>query len=244
LPFGGAGPLNGVALAEAVHAREVIVPPAPGITAAIGLLVTDMQYEFIRSVLTVLKEVTQDHIARLNDVIEDLTGQCRASLEGDGVPVYKQRFVRIAECRYHGQGFELRADIPDGSLTLESIEKIKANFHEQHRRDYGWAFDDVDVEIVTVRVIGVASTRALQWTELPAGKPRPEEGALMFIRRTTFDDGQTHDTPRYERSLLKAGNLLDGPAIVVQRDSTTLVPPGYRARVVANGNIHINRHSV
>jgi N-methylhydantoinase A len=244
LPFGGAGPLNGVALAEAVHAREVIVPPAPGITAAIGLLVTDMQYEFIRSVLTVLKEVTQDHIARLNDVIEDLTGQCRASLEGDGVPVYKQRFVRIAECRYHGQGFELRADIPDGSLTLESIEKIKANFHEQHRRDYGWAFDDVDVEIVTVRVIGVASTRALQWPELPAGKPRPEEGALMFIRRTTFDDGQTHDTPRYERSLLKAGNLLDGPAIVVQRDSTTLVPPGYRARVVANGNIHINRHSV
>jgi N-methylhydantoinase A len=70
---------------------------------------------------------------------------------------------------------------------------------------------------------------------------RPDDRALMFVRRTTFDDGATYDTPRYDRSRLLAGNTLDGPAIVVQRDSTTLVPPGYRARVVSNGNIHINR---
>ena len=90
LPFGGAGPLNGVALAEAVSAREVIVPPAPGITAAIGLLVTDMQYEFTRSVLTVLKDLTQDGVERINAVINDLTTQCRASLDADGVPGYRQ----------------------------------------------------------------------------------------------------------------------------------------------------------
>lgn len=243
LPFGGAGPLNGVALAEAVNAREVIVPPAPGITAAIGLLVTDMQYEFTRSVLTVLKDMTQDAIERINGVIDDLTAQCRASLDADGVPGYRQSYLRIAECRYHGQGFELRADIPDDAVSLANVEQIKANFHAQHKRDYGWAFDDVDVEIVTVRIIGVAKTPPLQWPALPVGSARPDDSALMFVRRTTFDDGETYDTPRYDRSLLLAGNTLDGPAIVIQRDSTTLVPPGHRARVVANGNIHINRQA-
>jgi N-methylhydantoinase A len=243
LPFGGAGPLNGVALAEAVSAREVIVPPAPGITAAIGLLVTDMQYEFTRSVLSVLKDLTQEEIDRINGVIDELTAQCRASLDADGVPGYRQHYTRVAECRYHGQGFELRADIPEGAVRLANVEQIKANFHAQHTRDYGWAFDDVDVEIVTVRVIGVAKTPALQWPTLPSGSVRPDDRALMFVRRTTFDDGETYDTPRYDRSLLLAGNTLDGPAIVIQRDSTTLVPPGYRARVVANGNIHINRQA-
>lgn len=241
LPFGGAGPLNGVALAEAVSAREVIVPPAPGITAAIGLLVTDMQYEFTRSVMTVLDKVSEQDIDKINGVIEELTAQCRARLEADGVPAYRQHYVRVAECRYHGQGFELRADIPDGAVSLANVVQIKENFHGQHKRDYGWAFDDVDVEIVTLRVIGVAKTPALQWPPLSTGSVRPDDRAIMFVRRTTFDDGETYDTPRYDRSRLLAGNTLDGPAIVVQRDSTTLVPPGYRARVVTNGNIHINR---
>jgi N-methylhydantoinase A len=241
LPFGGAGPLNGVALAEAVSAREVIVPPAPGITAAIGLLVTDMQYEFTRSVMTVLDNVTEQDIDKINGVIEELTAQCRARLEADGVPAHRQHYVRVAECRYHGQGFELRADIPDGAIGLANVKRIEANFHAQHKRDYGWAFDDVEVEIVTLRVIGVAKTPALQWPPLSTGSVRPDDRALMFVRRTTFDDGATYDTPRYDRSRLLAGNTLDGPAIVVQRDSTTLVPPGYRARVVSNGNIHINR---
>ncbi|AQH03555.1 methylhydantoinase [Burkholderia sp. KK1] len=241
LPFGGAGPLNGVALAEAVSAREVIVPPAPGITAAIGLLVTDMQYEFTRSVMTVLDKVSEQDIDKINGVIDELTAQCRARLEADGVPAYRQHYVRVAECRYHGQGFELRADIPDGAVSLANVVQIKENFHAQHKRDYGWAFDDVDVEIVTLRVIGVAKTPALQWPPLSTGSVRPDDRAIMFVRRTTFDDGETYDTPRYDRSRLLAGNTLDGPAIVVQRDSTTLVPPGYRARVVTNGNIHINR---
>jgi N-methylhydantoinase A len=240
VPFGGAGPLNGVALAEAVFAREIIVPPAPGITAAIGLLETDMQYEVARSVLAILKNVKPEAVDRINSVIDDLTRLCRERLDDDEVPADKQSFIRIAECRYHGQGFELRAEIPGGPLTLENIDKVKESFHEQHRRDYGWAFDDVDVEIVTIRIIGVAKTQRLRWPKLEQADGTSIEQSLMYRRPTIFDNGKTCDTPRYERSKLKAGHLVPGPAIIVQHDSTTLVPPNYVARVKDNGNIHIN----
>lgn len=243
-PFGGAGPLNGVALAEAVSAREVIVPPAPGITAAIGLLVTDMQYEFMRSVPTVLKNVEQPALDKLNRVIDELTALCRERLDDDGVPAENQHFVRIAECRYHGQGFELRADIPDGLLDGEKLAAVKESFKAQHRRDYGWAFDDVDVEIVTIRIIGIARTRPLSWPELEDAAGSSLEAALMYERPTIFDDKKTYATPRYDRKKLKAGHQLSGPAIIVQHDSTTLVPPGYVAKVSAKGNIHINAQRV
>lgn len=243
-PFGGAGPLNGVALAEAVSAREVIVPPAPGITAAIGLLVTDMQYEFMRSVPTVLKNVEQPALDKLNRVIDELTGLCRERLDDDGVPAENQHFVRIAECRYHGQGFELRADIPDGLLDGEKLAAVKESFKAQHRRDYGWAFDDVDVEIVTIRIIGIARTRPLSWPELEDAAGSSLDAALMYERPTIFDDKKTYATPRYDRKKLKAGHQLSGPAIIVQHDSTTLVPPGYVAKVSAKGNIHINAQRV
>lgn len=242
--YGGAGPLNGVALAEAVSAREVIIPPAPGITAAIGLLVTDMQYEFTRSVPTVLKDVEQPALDRLNRVIDELTEQCAERLEADSVLKQARRFIRIAECRYHGQGFELRAEIPDGVLDRERLAVIKSNFEEQHRRDYGWAFDDVDVEIVTIRIIGLARTLPLSWPELEDAAGSSIDGALMYERPTLFDDKKVYSTPRYDRKRLKAGHQLPGPAIIVQHDSTTLVPPGYVARVSAKGNIHINAQRV
>lgn len=172
LPFGGAGPLNGVALAEAVSAREVIVPPAPDITAAIGLLVTDMQYEFTRSVLTVLDNVTEEGIDKINGVIDELTVQCRTRLEAHVVPAYRQHYVRVAECRYTARASSC-ADMPDGVVSLANVGQLKTNFRAQHKRDYGWAFDDVEVEIVTLRVIGVAKTPALQWPPLSTGSTRP-----------------------------------------------------------------------
>jgi N-methylhydantoinase A len=241
LPFGGAGPLNGVALAEAVSAREVIVPPAPGITAAIGLLVTDMQYEFTRSVLTVLENVSQVALDRINGITADLVALCNERLDDDGVAESQRGYVRIAECRYHGQGFELRASMPESALTLQNISLVKESFHRQHRLDYGWSFDDVDVEIVTIRIIGIAKTRSLQWPELAPHAGSPVSDAVMFERPTIFDDGKSYTTPRYDRTALKAGHVLSGPALIVQRDSTTLVPPKYLATVASNGNIHINK---
>ncbi len=115
--FGGAGPLHAVSLAEAIFARDVISPVHPGITAATGLLVTDLQYEYTHSTLIVLDKASDDEFAtrqrraRRSDRARQPRSSTPTACAGD-----QRRFRQIAECRYVGQGFELRADVPDGQL--------------------------------------------------------------------------------------------------------------------------------
>ena len=241
VPFGGAGPLHGVALAEAVSARDVLVPVAPGITAAMGLLETDMQYEHVRSFITSLTHVEPAAVDQLDTLVEELVGHCRRDLENDGVPPDRQSFQRFAECRYHGQGFELRAEIPEGRLGAGGVERIIESFNAQHRLDYGYAFDDAEVELITVRVIGTDRIEPLRLRPLERANGASCDAALLYSRPTTFDDGATADTPRYDRGQLKAGHRVAGPAVLVQQDSTVLVPPAYAAEVSEYGSLHVRR---
>ncbi|MGA3137699.1 MAG: hydantoinase/oxoprolinase family protein [Xanthobacteraceae bacterium] len=241
VPFGGAGPLHGVALAEAISAKDIIVPVAPGITAAMGLLQTDMQYEHARSLIVSLRHADQAALERINAVIDELVGQCRRDLEKDGVPAGRQKFQRLAECRYHGQGFELRAQLPEARLTASNVADVVANFHQQHRLDYGYHFDDGEVELITVRVIGSEDVAPLKVARIDKAEGSDISGAFLYSRATTFDDGQSVETPRYDRNRLRAGQRVAGPAILIQHNSTTLLPPGYTAAVAEFGNLHVYR---
>jgi len=237
--FGGAGPLHGVALAKTVAAREVLVPPAPGINAATGLLATDMQYEFTRSVLITISEADAGELEALNQQLGELYAQADESLGVDGVAPEERKFTRIAECRYQGQGFELRAEFPEGVVDGDNKQVLIDNFHKSHSRDYGHAFEDQNVEIITLRVIASAATTRLNWPKLPAGVGENPEDAVMYNRPTTFDGGEMLDTPRYDRAKLAAGQSVSGPAIIIQHDSTTLIPPGHLAEVSEFGNLHV-----
>jgi N-methylhydantoinase A len=241
VPFGGAGPLHGVALAEAISAKDIIVPVAPGITAAMGLLQTDMQYEHARSLIVSLRHADQAALERVNAVIDELVEQCRRDLEKDGVAASRQKFQRLAECRYHGQGFELRAQLPDGRLTASNLADVVASFHQQHRLDYGYHFDDGEVELITVRVIGSEDVAPLKVARIEKAEGGDISGAFLYSRATTFDDGRSVDTPRYDRNRLRAGQKIAGPAILIQHNSTTLLPPGYTAAVAEFGNLHVYR---
>src|SRR5690606_24526782 len=157
MPFGGAGPLHGVALAEAVSARDVIVPIAPGITAAVGLLKTDLRYEHTEAGILELSKATDAELARINEHIEHLRRKVTEELDNDGIPRSEQKFEMVAECRYHGQGFELRARMPEGPVTQENKSIIIDSFHDQHQQDYGYSYRDAEVELITLRAIGSAS---------------------------------------------------------------------------------------
>ncbi len=239
--FGGAGPLHSVALAEMIQARDVISPIQPGITAAMGLLVTDLQYEYTRSVLQTLDDADDDAIKRINTIVDELTADANAQLEADGIEPAARRFKKIMECRYLGQGFELRADMPDGALTQKNKQDVIESFFDVHKEAYGHAFRDQVTEGVTVRVVASAEVDQLTLPELAqGGRANPSE-ALMYSLDTIFDDGKPTPTPRYDRSKMLKDDTVEGPAIVTQHNSTTIVPPGYTATVLAFGDMRIAR---
>lgn len=241
MPSGGAGPFHGVALAELVSARDVLVPLAPGITAAMGLLGTNLQYEHIQSVITNLYTADQTALDRVNAVIGDLIDAGRADLDLDGVPEKDRHYDVIAEVRYHGQGFELRVPVPGGKLTLANKAAVVAAFHEAHKADYGYAFDDSLVELYNIRIIATAKVRHLKLPKIARGSAEDVSRAFLYERETIFDDGSVHRTPRLDRTKLGAGTRVAGPAIITQHNSTTLLPPGYMAEVLDHGSMRLAR---
>jgi N-methylhydantoinase A len=241
MAFGGAGPLHGVALGQLISAKNVIAPLHPGITAAMGLLVTEPRYEFTQSALSILQGADAEVLATISAAFDRLQAEAVAQLNSDGIAAADQKFTRIAECRYLGQGFELRVDVPDGPFTAATATEVARRFFATHRTEYGHAFDDQPVQAVTLRVIGTSASDTLRLPPLEkGGRNNPSEAAL-YARPTTFDDGQTIQTPRFDRMKLKAGDTVTGPAVIVQQNSTTIVPPGFVAQVMRLGDLVISR---
>ena len=239
--FGGAGPLHATALAELISAKDTISPLHPGITAAMGLLLTELQYEFTHSVVVVANKAGAAEFAAVNGVISDLTEQARAQLLADGIAADKHRFTAVAECRYVGQGFELRAAMPSGPLNADNVTSVIRSFYDAHKQVYGHAFEDQLVEIITLRVVGSAATETLTLPDLAQGNRINPVVAELYTRDTVFDDGSVHPTPRYDRSMLLTEDVVVGPALIVQHNSTTLVPPGYAATVLRHGDLRVAR---
>ena len=239
--FGGAGPLHAVSLAEAIFARDVISPVHPGITAATGLLVTDLQYEYTHSTLIVLDKASEEEFARVTAILDDLIARAHRQLEADGVPESQRRFRQVGECRYLGQGFELRVDIPAGPLNAASASAVMDDFFNVHKKVYGHAFRDQSCELVTLRLVATAMVETMALPKLATGGRRNPDDARLYTRRTVFDDGEARETPRYLRARLLADDTIEGPALVVQHNSTTIVPPGYVAAVKAYGDMLISK---
>jgi N-methylhydantoinase A/oxoprolinase/acetone carboxylase beta subunit len=235
---GGAGPLFAAQIAVEVATPWVLVPPYPGITSAMGLLATDMVYEYVSTVYQRLSKLDAAAVQRAFDELEE---QARAQLEEDGVPHDNLVIQRVADCRYLGQGYELRVDVDSGPIDHDWIEKIRASFHDIHEREYSRRFEDSDIEVPNVRVRGIGLMPDLTTPEVAHGPASPEE-ALRYEREAWFRvRGELVQAPTryYERAALKAGNRLEGPAIVNQYDSTTVIPPGLSAHVDRFGNIVI-----
>ncbi len=235
---GGAGPLFAAQIALEAGTPWVVVPNYPGVTAALGLLATDMVYEYVA---TVYERVSTLDAPALQRAFEELEEQARVQLEHDGIPSDRIVIQRVADCRYLGQGYELRVDVASGDIDSGWVKKLRSSFHDIHEREYSRRFEDSDVEIPNVRVRGIGLMPPLKVPEVEHGDASPD-GALRYERDAWFRvDGELRQVPTrfYGRSELKAGNRLEGPAIVNQYDSTTVIPPGLTARIDRFGNIVI-----
>jgi N-methylhydantoinase A len=233
--FGGAGPLHGVEVAAMLGFREVIVPPYPGITSAMGLLTTDLKYDTIRTQFQVSGNVDLD---RLNADIAAMEDQLRRQFVADHLEAASMSFVRDGDLRYVGQGYELKIPFPVSVIGKRELEEIWKRFHEAHEREYGHAFPSNPIEIVNVRVIGVGQMPKITKLAAPEGatleKARVRTGQCVFRI-----DGElrSFETSFYRRHLLPVGQVFTGPAIVLQKDSTTVVPPGCSAINDPAGNL-------
>ncbi len=179
--------------------------------------------------------------AALDALFARLEAKVRTQLEEDGIPAERIVINRVADCRYLGQGYELRVDVGGGQIDGEWAEKLRADFHDIHEREYSRRFEESDIEIPNVRVRGIGLMPALQAQEVEQGGQSPDD-ALRHEGEAWFRvDGSLQAVPTryYDRAALKAGNRIEGPAIVNQYDTTTVIPPGIAAHVDRFGNIVI-----
>jgi 5-oxoprolinase (ATP-hydrolysing) len=235
---GGAGPLFACEIAAELQIPRVLVPPHAGILSATGLLATDLEHEFAATERQALQTLDR---RRLESRYEQLVAQAVERLDADGVPESHRLVRRLADCRYAGQGYEVGFDIPAGPMDEEWVAELAEAFHRSHEREYGHRFD-AEIEIVNIRVVGVGRIEDLEWPEAEAGGADPS-AAKTLERPVVFDvegRSETLTTPFYDRALLRAGNRVEGPAIVEQYDSTTVVPPGFTGEIDRFGNIVID----
>lgn len=234
--FGGAGPLHGAEVAAMLGIPEVIVPPHPGLTSAVGLLTTDLKYDAIKTEFQTEGAV---EVAKLNADFADLEGRMQVQFGADGIEALAVEFERAGDLRYAGQGYELRVRFPPGPLDEASLAQIWEAFHTQHEIEYGHRFAS-KVEIVNIRLTGIGPMPKI-------GKPAASRAgslaaAVVKTGRGVFRvDGELRTLPMtfYRRDALPVGVTAAGPAIVLQMDSTTVVPPGATVTADAGGNLII-----
>jgi N-methylhydantoinase A len=231
LPFGGAGPLHGGALARLLGVKTIVVPPAPGVLSALGLLVSNLKSEYSR---TCLERPPQFDLSRMAAVLAALEQEAQAWLVAEGVPEVGREIAWHASLRYAHQGFELTVPWAGRAVTDESVAGTIAAFHRLHERLYTFAQEDTPVEIVTLRVDAIGRLPRPTLPELPRGGA--SAAAIIDRLPVEFESGRA-ETPVYDRARLGADARIAGPAIVVQLDSTTLLLPGQTAEVHRYGSL-------
>jgi N-methylhydantoinase A len=231
MPFGGAGPLHAGEVARALDMREIVVPPAPGILCAQGLVVSDLKEDFVVSRRLPLDA---ENLPRLAGEIEALAAAAEGWFADEAVAPRRRAYRLALDLRYVRQNFELTVPASESGgdedrvPRLPDLDVLRTRFYEAHERTYGHFTDSDPIEVVNVRLSAIGRA------ELPLTPPAaPATGVAVPIGRRTvwFDAGHASDTAVFQRADLLPGHVLEGPASVEQLDATTIIHPGDTARV-------------
>lgn len=260
--FGGSGSLLGCRLVDILDLAGVVVPQNPGNVSAFGLLTVDVKNDYVQTMVS--KHATLDYPG-VQKTFDELTGKAAKALDGEGFPRDEHRYSRTVDLRYFGQAFEVRVAAPEGTVDEAYAAGVADAFHAEHRALYGYDFRDdptQQVEWVNLRVTGVGpitrpELREVETRDAATLKASPGDGhhdpsnsagsaalpAPTSTRVVWFDaDTGTADTPIYWRPDLRAGDTLDGPAVIEEFGSTVPVHPGFTVRVDSIGNLVITRN--
>lgn len=226
--FGGAGPLHACELAAALSIPRVLIPTTPGVLSALGMLAADVLKDYVRTLMRPADVAQADVTA----IMAGLERQGRADLAHEGFAPERITLEQFLDLRYTGQSYELT--VPYAGAVAEAVQR----FHAAHEQRFGYSAPDEPVQVVNVRLKARA---AAERPTLERYDLNPQASARPFGRRPVVFGGgagaQTHDTPIYAREELVPGTRFAGPAIVTQYDTTTVLPPGWHARIDAVRNL-------
>jgi N-methylhydantoinase A/oxoprolinase/acetone carboxylase beta subunit/N-methylhydantoinase B/oxoprolinase/acetone carboxylase alpha subunit len=230
--FGGAGPLHASEIAEALDLGAVIVPPHPGLASALGTLLADRRVDrrwthFARSDAV--------DVAALDARFEAMTAESLATLTAEGFSG-EAKVVRSLSLRYAGQNYEREIPLPPGRLDGQALRQALDDFHRRHHEVYGYSFPGETIELIHANVAALGAGAEVRLPELPTGDLPPPR----LEREIHFRSHGWLTAPVYRRDELPAGASIEGPSIVEELDSTTLVLPGQVCRVLPTGILHLS----
>jgi N-methylhydantoinase A len=232
--FGGAGPLHGNAMGILTQSWPVIIPPGPGVLCAYGDATTAVQDEASRTYVSMAEDLTPE---QLKADLEELRDRAAVSLIADGIPVERQEVIYQADVRYAGQAFQITMDFTADELLDQGLALLTDRLDREHEQLFTFALGE-DHELVMIRAIVRAPAR--QIAEVAVGEADASLADCRVHDTRYFYEGQWHDAVIYDRGKMHAGLVVPGPAIVGEMDSTTVILPGYEARVDEIGNLLIN----
>jgi N-methylhydantoinase A len=235
---GGAGPLHAVDIAQDLRIPQVIVPPTPGVTSALGILQVDLRHDILAPVLGTVKGIDTDD---LQATFERLQAEAAQILDAESIAEDRRAVELSVDVRYYGQTPYMNIKLAGIPSTREDLEALVADYRRRYEAEFGYELpeDVATVEIVNARAAAIGLTDDV---ELPASEAGGDAAAAQKGTRAVWFDETSDftDTPIYDRALLSAGAEIEGPAVVEQTDTTVLVPPGAKARVDGYLNIVID----
>jgi N-methylhydantoinase A len=223
IAFGGAGPVHAVSLAVELQIPDVIVPPAPGAFSALGLVASDLKRDYSRTLYADLGSIEASRVA---EVIAGMEQAGREMLRAARVPPQRQVLLRQADVRYRRQAYELTVPIADGEITRATLDELAAAFHARHEQTYGHANHSEAVQLVNLRLTALG-----RLPDLVLAQYGDSANARVRSRDVWFAETGFTPTPVHWRDGLTPDTHLIGPVIIETMDSTTVVPPGWQARI-------------
>jgi N-methylhydantoinase A len=233
--FGGAGPVHTAAMMEDLHMAGALIPAHPGVLSALGLMMADVQHDYVRSRLDDLDALTGPDMMA---IVDDLAAAARADLSDEGFAEDAIELDHTLDMRYRGQGYEVPVKVSRSALENGDTATMRKAFDAEHLDRFGHAAPEESVEVVSYRVTGRGLVPEVKLLEHePVGRPLAE--AQVDTRPVRFGDSVV-ETPIYARELLDVGVTFTGPAIVDQEDTTVVVLPGQPVEVDRWRNLRIS----
>jgi N-methylhydantoinase A len=233
--YGGAGPLHAVAVAREIGIRQVIIPFAPGVFSAFGMLFSDLRYDYVRTHLMALADAPFD---AMESVFQNLEQQGRDAIAASSVQPKRITVQRALDMRYVGQEHPVTVELPSRVFAKRDRKAIKKHFDDDHLQRYGTSAPEERAEIVSLRVTVTGEMKKPSQEKIRRGTTAPPKSAAAGSRMAFFH-GKFRDAPTYRRAALLAGNRIIGPALIEEHASTTVLMPGDRMTVDAYGNLVI-----